>query len=63
MKREMSAENSLSKGETAPVRDDFKAPQLGDDLVLYFHPYNFYSQKVNIRNHVMRVNCSDSIYL
>uniref|UniRef100_T1GGF0 GST N-terminal domain-containing protein n=1 Tax=Megaselia scalaris TaxID=36166 RepID=T1GGF0_MEGSC len=28
------------------IKDDFKKPELGDDLILYFHPYNFYSQKI-----------------
>lgn len=64
MNREMSVDKCLSNGVTEPVATvklEFKAPQLGDDLILYFHPYNFYSQKVNIRNHVMRVSCSDFI--
>lgn len=38
----------------APAPQDFKAPVLPDNkLVLYFHPYNFYSQKVSGHNHVI----------
>lgn len=34
---------------TAPILKEFIAPQFKDDsLVLYFHPYNFHSQKVSI---------------
>ncbi|EDW18618.1 ganglioside-induced differentiation-associated protein 1 isoform X1 [Drosophila mojavensis] len=37
--------NEIAPAEPAP--QDFKAPVFNDDkLVLYFHPYNFYSQKV-----------------
>lgn len=37
---------SNSTDESTSTPKDFKAPNFKEDLVLYFHPYNFYSQKV-----------------
>lgn len=47
----------------SPAPQDFKAPLFqGNKLVLYFHPYNFYSQKVSV-NHVIFENLKNKTKL
>ncbi|XP_067643526.1 ganglioside-induced differentiation-associated protein 1 [Eurosta solidaginis] len=42
-----TVDNVISTAPSTPPVKEFKAPQFKDDtLVLYFHPYNFQSQKV-----------------
>lgn len=50
--RSATSQTTLTHPSTTaptPALKEFTAPQFKDDsLVLYFHPYNFYSQKVSI---------------
>lgn len=44
----MSSDQAKEIEAVPPSLQDFKAPVLPDNkLVLFFHPYNFYSQKVS----------------
>lgn len=42
----MSENTEVSEKLSAPIKEFSRPKFREDELVLYFHPYNFYSQKV-----------------